>query len=370
MILQGCGGDLADWVHGINKQLTVEGILKNGSEFTQYYSFEYDGMTNILFSMDGVDLEIGRLTAWRLQTHNVFGGTWLSDYLPNKFGVELGELASELPPETGTTEATKTTKPFALKAYIKHPNRSHDGSFFIPLPTKPEVIQAFFENLRIDDIHNVKISEIYSIHDDDNNLSHWLDVGLKATDNNHSLEELNYLITKIADMDEEQRDLFSAALQSGFCVDTIDNMINLTENLDHFELSPFYNAECYGEFLVMMHQDNLADSFKKLENSADEYDQELAKHIERLEKCVDNTAYGKLIAKEESGKFTDYGYLRRFEEFENFKKDYRGVQDIPLEHRLTKPTLAETLEANFQKSRETFGEPASPKTQDKGEAEI
>jgi len=182
--LQGCGGDLADWVHGINKLLTMGGILNNGSEFTEYYSFKHEGMTNILFSMDNVDLEIGRLAAWRLQTHNSFGSTWLSDYLPNKFGIELGQLQPE--PETEPTpEPEKTDAPHSLKAYIEHPDRTHVGGVSIPLPTKPEIVQVFLDNLGIDDIHSVKIGEVYAIHDD-NNLSHWLDVALRATDNKHS----------------------------------------------------------------------------------------------------------------------------------------------------------------------------------------
>ena len=38
--------------------------------------------------MDGIELDTGRLALWRLRTHAQFGGTWLSDYLPNRLGVE------------------------------------------------------------------------------------------------------------------------------------------------------------------------------------------------------------------------------------------------------------------------------------------
>ena len=339
----------------------MEGILKNGSEFVEYCSFHHDGMTNILFSMDGVDLDIGRLAAWRLQTHQAYGGIWLSDYLPNKFGIELGALKQEPEPE-------KSAPPYTIKAYIENPNGPHDGGFSIPLPTSPEVIQVFLDNLKINNIHNVKISDVYSNHENDNNLSCWLNEALKAENRNHSLEELNYLVAKIADLDEERWDLFSAAIQGKICVDTIGDMINLTENLDKFDLSPAYSAEQYGEFLVAMHQDSLVGSFKKLENSPDEQDREFAQYVERLEKCVDHAAFGKMKAAEENGIFTDFGYLRRYEDFEKFKTAYRGVQDIPLEHRLTKPTLAETLRANAQKSREQFGEPT--KSNDKGDIEL
>ena len=29
---------------------------------------------------------MGKLAMWRLQTHGAFGGTWLSDYVPNRLG--------------------------------------------------------------------------------------------------------------------------------------------------------------------------------------------------------------------------------------------------------------------------------------------
>ena len=229
-------------------------------------------------------------------------------------------------------------EPYALKVYIEHPDRPYDSNFSIPLPTNPEVAQVFLDNFRINDIHNIKIGTVFAIHDDDNDLSYWLKAALKATDAKHSLEELNYLVTKIADMNEDEREIFAAAMQSGVCADTIGDMINLTENLDKFDLAPAYNAEFYGEFLVDMHRGNCAAGIEKLENSANEYDRELAQYIERLEKCVDSAAYGKMIAKEENGKFTDYGYLRRYEEFENFRAAYRGIEDIPHERRLTPST--------------------------------
>ena len=77
LILQGCGGDLQEWVDGINEMLTEEGILRNGSKFTDCSSFEHDGLTCLLFPLKGVDIDASRLAIWRLRTHDTFGGTWL-----------------------------------------------------------------------------------------------------------------------------------------------------------------------------------------------------------------------------------------------------------------------------------------------------
>ncbi len=86
LILQGCGGDLEEWVTGLNEMLTEQGILLDGDTFKDVSSFEHGSMTNLLFSMDDVKLDIGKLAMWRLQSHSVFGGTWLSDYIPNALG--------------------------------------------------------------------------------------------------------------------------------------------------------------------------------------------------------------------------------------------------------------------------------------------
>lgn len=91
LVLQGCGGDLNEWIDGINNLLTQEGILKNGSTFTEVSVFENNGCTNLLFHFEGVEMEVGKLAMWRLATHGQFGGTWLSDYLVNQMGVVSAE---------------------------------------------------------------------------------------------------------------------------------------------------------------------------------------------------------------------------------------------------------------------------------------
>lgn len=91
LILQGCGGELTEWVDGINDMLTQAGILLEGSKFENCMSFENEGLTCLLFPFDGLKLNIGKFAIWRLQTHDNFGGTWLSDYVPNRLGGFIGE---------------------------------------------------------------------------------------------------------------------------------------------------------------------------------------------------------------------------------------------------------------------------------------
>ena len=85
LVLQGCGGDLQEWLDGINSLFTEEKLLLNGTKFENIYAFENEGLTNLLFQFnDSAKLDMGRLAIWRLRSHEQFGGTWLSDYVPNR----------------------------------------------------------------------------------------------------------------------------------------------------------------------------------------------------------------------------------------------------------------------------------------------
>ena len=79
LILQGCGGDMQEWVDGINELLTQEGILLEETEFKNVKSFRNEGLTNLLFPFEDVKLDLGKLAIWRIKSHETFGGTWLSE---------------------------------------------------------------------------------------------------------------------------------------------------------------------------------------------------------------------------------------------------------------------------------------------------
>ena len=74
LILQGCGGDLQEWVDGINGLLTEAGILLDSSRFESVFVFQHQELTNLLFPFDGVKLDVGKLAMWRLQTYGQFVG--------------------------------------------------------------------------------------------------------------------------------------------------------------------------------------------------------------------------------------------------------------------------------------------------------
>ena len=97
LVLQGCGGSLQEWVDGINDMFSEQGILLNGSRFENVSTFQRGDLTNLLFPLDEVELDLGQLAMWRLQTHEQFGGTWLSDYVPNRLGGFIQEQTQQKP---------------------------------------------------------------------------------------------------------------------------------------------------------------------------------------------------------------------------------------------------------------------------------
>ena len=87
LVLQGCGGEPQEWLDGINEILTNEGIIKKGAGFEEAYAFRHDGLTCLLFPFkENMELDLGKLAVWRLASYSAFGGTWLSDYVPNRLG--------------------------------------------------------------------------------------------------------------------------------------------------------------------------------------------------------------------------------------------------------------------------------------------
>lgn len=96
LILMGCGGDLQEWLDGINDMLTNENILLNGSKFESCSAFQMKDLTCLLFPFEGVELDAGKLAMWRLASWQQFGGTWLSDFVPNHLD---GFVQESEPPE-------------------------------------------------------------------------------------------------------------------------------------------------------------------------------------------------------------------------------------------------------------------------------
>ena len=97
LVLQGCGGELKEWIDGINGLFKRSGILLEDSEFKEddCYTFKNGDLTCLLFPFsDDISIDLGKMAMWRLQTHQDLGGTWFSDYVDNRLGGFIKENES------------------------------------------------------------------------------------------------------------------------------------------------------------------------------------------------------------------------------------------------------------------------------------
>ena len=129
-----------------------------------------------------------------------------------------------------------------------------------------------------------------------------------------SLDELNYLASKLDEMDQSDYAKFQAAMEIGDYTSSLQEIINLTENLDCYEIYP--NIEDY---------DDLGRYY------IEELD--VMQVPEHLQNYIDYEAYGRDVAIDENGAFTDQGYVR--DTGDSFHEYYDGERgSIPDEYRV------------------------------------
>ena len=129
-----------------------------------------------------------------------------------------------------------------------------------------------------------------------------------------SLDELNYLASKLDEMSDSEYAQFQAGMEMGDHCGSLQEIINLTENLDCYEVYP--HIEDYDD-LGRYYIDEL----------------EVMQVPEHLQNYIDYEAYGRDVAMDENGSFTDQGYVR--DTGDRFCEYYDGERgSIPDEYRV------------------------------------
>ena len=129
-----------------------------------------------------------------------------------------------------------------------------------------------------------------------------------------NLDELNYLASKLDEMSESEYAQFQAGMEMGDHCGSLQEIINLTENLDCYEVYP--HIEDY---------DDLGRYYIE--------ELEVMQVPEYLQNYIDYEAYGRDVAMDENGSFTDQGYVR--DTGDRFCEYYDGERgSIPDEYRV------------------------------------
>ena len=129
-----------------------------------------------------------------------------------------------------------------------------------------------------------------------------------------NLDELNYLASKLDEMSESEYAQFQAGMEMGDHCGSLQEIINLTENLDCYEVYPdIHDYDDLGRYYI----DEL----------------EVMQVPEHLQNYIDYEAYGRDVAMDENGTFTDQGYVR--DTGDSFHEYYDGERgSIPDEYRV------------------------------------
>ena len=129
-----------------------------------------------------------------------------------------------------------------------------------------------------------------------------------------NLDELNYLASKLDEMSESEYAQFQAGMEMGDHCGSLQEIINLTENLDCYEIYPdIHDYDDLGRYYI------------------EELD--VMQVPEHLQNYIDYEAYGRDVAMDENGSFTDQGYVR--DTGDRFCEYYDGERgSIPDEYRV------------------------------------
>lgn len=236
-----------------------------------------------------------------------------------------------------------------FEAYITNLGKYNEGELvgeWVKFPTTSEELQKVFERIGIgskDDFGNHY--EEWFISDYDG----YVDGLYEKLGEYENLDELNYLASKLDELDDHDYNHFQAAMQISDYTGSIKDVINLIDNLDKYEIYPGVESNAdlghyYIEELGMMEvPDYLAD-------------------------YIDYEAYGRDVAINEMGQFTDYGYVRDTQE--SFTEYYDGDREnIPDEYRVMDFMVSgekERKTMNYETFKQEFAEDIKEKLYERG----
>ena len=205
-------------------------------------------------------------------------------------------------------------KDYPFAAFITNLGKYNEGELvgeWVKFPTTAEEMKEVFKRIGIgqkDDFGNPY--EEWFITDYDC----YVDGLYDKLGEYENLDELNYLASKLDEMSDSEYAQFQAGMEMGDHCGSLQEIINLTENLDCYEIYP--NIEDYDD-LGRYYIDEL----------------EVMQVPEHLQNYIDYEAYGRDVAMDENGSFTDQGYVR--DTGDRFCEYYDGERgSIPDEYRV------------------------------------
>lgn len=206
---------------------------------------------------------------------------------------------------------------FELKTFVANLGKYNEGELageWVSFPTTAKELKEVYDRIGIGkpDHFGISYEEVF-IADYEVNL-----YGVRDALGEYSnLKELNYLAGLISEMDRSDFDTYKAILESKMSLpeNGIEGLINLTNNLDNFEILPdVYGDEDLGYYYV--EESGIYDT----------------KNLGALAGYIDYERFGRDICLEEGGTYTDYGYITQRDY--SWDKLYDRSEKVPEEYQL------------------------------------
>ena len=128
--------------------------------------------------------------------------------------------------------------PSLFEAYITNLGKYNEGELVgetLKFPTSPQEVQALLKHIGVDGIRY----EEFFITSFDGDVLGLYDY-LSEYEN---LDELNHLACLLSELDQGELEKFEAVIDSGEHTSSVADLINLTQNLDCYELHPGVDDE-------------------------------------------------------------------------------------------------------------------------------
>ena len=243
-----------------------------------------------------------------------------------------------------------------IEAYITNLGKYNEGKLvgeWVRFPTTEEKMKKVFERIGIEpgapDGYGGHYEEWF-ITDYDCYVPGLMEAARLGEYEN--LDELNFLASKIMELDDCELNRFEAAMEVADETGSVKDIINLIDNPEKYEVYPgIENDEDLGHYYI-----EELGSIHLTDEVRDYFDYE---------------AYGRDIAISEAGHYTSYGYVKDSQD--PFKEPYDGdPENIPDEYKVTGfvHEKKERNEMDYETFKQEFAEDIKEKLSQKGYGEV
>ncbi len=235
-----------------------------------------------------------------------------------------------------------------FEAFVTNLGKYNEGNLvgeWVSFPTTQEELEKVFERIGIGSTNEYGDTyEEWFITDYDC----YVDGIYEMLSEHENLDELNYFASKLEELNDYGMDRFQAIMQESDFTSSVKDLINLIDNMDKYDIYPGV-------------EDNTDLGHYCIEELG------MLDIPEPLQNYFDYEAYGRDVAFNYGGTFTDAGFV--VDRQESFIEYYDGVyENIPEEYRITGKITDKEKETNmdYESFKQEFSEDLKQKLEDRG----